>query len=52
MPDLLSEDRRKKLENLINNNLSDTVGVRSLFTVQVERAYPVMNVNQLYLLQK
>ena len=52
MPDMLAEDRRKKLENLINNNLSDTVCLRLPFTVWVERAYLVMNVSQLYLLQK
>lgn len=49
---MIAEDRRKKLQNLINNNLSDTVGLRLQFTVQVERDYPITNANQLYLLQK
>lgn len=43
---------KKNLENPINNNLSDTVGLRLQITVQVQRAYPVMNVNQSSLLQK
>lgn len=51
MPDMLAEDK-KNLENLINNNLSDTVGLRLQITVQVQRAYPVMNVSQSSLLQK
>lgn len=42
---MTAEDRKKKLENMINNNLPDTVGLRLTFAIQVERAYPIMSLN-------